>query len=74
VGVSVSKDNAGRLTIAFKYGPFFVEKVKTIRGHKWNQEIKYRKIKNNKKSFIQAVQPIGDKECCLGLSFLKGKT
>jgi integrase len=30
VGVVVCKDNAGNITVAFKYHPLFVEKVKTI--------------------------------------------
>jgi integrase len=41
VGVAVSKDNTGSLTVAFRYDPFFVEKVKTIPGHKWHPEKKY---------------------------------
>jgi len=48
VGVSLSKDNAGSLTVAFKYNPFFVEKVKTIPGHKWNQEKKCWSFPNSK--------------------------
>jgi integron integrase len=48
VGVSVSKDNAGSLTIAFKYDPFFVEKIKTVPGHKWNQEKKYWSFPNSR--------------------------
>jgi len=48
VGVSVSKDNAGSLTVAFKYDPFFVEKVKAIPGHKWNQEKKYWSFPNSR--------------------------
>jgi integrase len=30
LGVIASKDNAGSITVAFKYDPLFVEKVKTI--------------------------------------------
>lgn len=48
MGVSVSKDNAGSLTIAFKYDPFFVEKIKTVPGHKWNQEKKYWSFPNSR--------------------------
>jgi integron integrase len=36
MGVSVSKDNTGNITVSFKYNLVFVEKVKTIPGHKWN--------------------------------------
>ncbi|MCX5812293.1 MAG: site-specific integrase [Proteobacteria bacterium] len=48
MGVSLSKDNTGSLTVAFKYDPLFVEKVKTIPGHKWNQEKKYWSFPNSK--------------------------
>lgn len=47
MGVAVSKDNAGNITVAFKYDPIFVEKVKTIPGHKWNQEKKYWSFPNS---------------------------
>jgi integrase len=30
VGAVVNKDNTGNITVAFKYDPLFVEKVKTI--------------------------------------------
>jgi hypothetical protein len=33
--VTGSKDNAGILTVSFRYNPQLVEKVKTIGGRKW---------------------------------------
>ena len=48
MGVILSKDNTGSLTVAFKYDPFFVEKVKAIPGHKWNQEKRYWSFRNSK--------------------------
>ena len=41
MGVILSKDNSGNITVAFRYNPVYVEKVKNIPGHKWNQEKKY---------------------------------
>lgn len=48
MGVSVSKDNTGNITVAFKYDPFYIEKVKAVPGHKWNQEKKYWRFPNSR--------------------------
>lgn len=48
MGVVVSKANTGDITVSFKYDPFFVEKIKTIPGHKWNQEKKYWSFPNSR--------------------------
>jgi integron integrase len=37
VGDSLSKVSTGNITFVFKYDNIFVDKVKTIPGHKWNQ-------------------------------------
>jgi len=38
--ITVSKDDPGRITIAFRYDPQRVEKVKTIPGHRWHPDKK----------------------------------
>lgn len=37
--VTFSKDALGRITIVFQYDPLRVQKVKTIEGHRYIQEI-----------------------------------
>ena len=39
--VKVSKDNSGRITVAFPYNPLLVEKVKTIEDYKWHPDKKH---------------------------------
>jgi hypothetical protein len=39
--INVSKNDSGRITVAFRYDPLFVEKVKTINGRKWHKDKKY---------------------------------
>ena len=39
--VKVSRDNSGRLTVAFSYNPLLVAKVKTIEGYKWYPDKKH---------------------------------
>ncbi len=36
VGIALSKDISGRITVVFHYNPLFIEKVKTIPGHRWH--------------------------------------
>jgi integrase len=36
VGIALSKDISGRITVAFHYNPLFIERVKTIPGHRWH--------------------------------------
>ena len=44
--VKVSKDNSGRLTVAFPYNPSLVVKVKTIEGYKWHPDKKHWSFPN----------------------------
>lgn len=39
--ISLSKNDLGSITVAFKYEPLLVEKVKTIEGRKWHPAEKY---------------------------------
>ena len=36
--VKASKDNSGRLTVAFPYNPLLIEEVKTIEGYNWHPD------------------------------------
>lgn len=36
VGIGLSKDISGRITVAFHYNPHFIERVKTIHGQRWH--------------------------------------
>jgi integrase len=42
LGVIVSKDSTGNITVVFKYNPVIVEKVKTVPGHKQYPKSKQR--------------------------------
>ncbi len=44
--VKVSKDNSGRLTVAFSYNPLLIEKVKTIEGYNWHPDKKHGSFPN----------------------------
>jgi integrase/recombinase XerD len=39
--VTVSKNDSGRITVAFRYNPQFIERVRTIEGRKWHKDEKY---------------------------------
>lgn len=39
--MNISKDTQDRITVAFRYNPQFVEKVKAISGYKWHPEEKH---------------------------------
>lgn len=39
--VKVSRDTAGRITVAFPYDPSRISKIKNIEGHKWNPDKKH---------------------------------
>ncbi|MDI6802032.1 MAG: hypothetical protein QMD01_08305 [Thermodesulfovibrionales bacterium] len=41
VGITLSKDISGRIAVAFHYNPLFIERVKTISGHRWHPEEKH---------------------------------
>jgi integrase/recombinase XerD len=44
--ISFSKNDLGSITVAFKYDPLFVEKVKNIEGRKWHKDEKYWSFPN----------------------------
>ena len=44
--ISLSKNDLGSITVAFKYDPLLVEKVKTIEGRKWHKDEKYWSFPN----------------------------
>jgi integron integrase len=62
LGVIVSKDNTGNITVAFKYDPLFVEKVKTIPGHKWNPDKKYWSFPNSNQILNQILSAFNGEE------------
>ena len=40
------KDDSGNVTVAFRYNPQLVERVRTIEGRKWHKDEKYRSFPN----------------------------
>ncbi len=40
MGVNISRDAAGRITVAFRYNPQLVAKVKTVEGRRWHKDRK----------------------------------
>jgi len=39
--IKVMRGELGRILVAFSYNPAFVNKIKTISGHRWHPEEKY---------------------------------
>lgn len=39
--VEIKKERVGRIIVTFPYNPGYVEKLKTIKGHRWHPEEKY---------------------------------
>jgi hypothetical protein len=46
LGRKIFDHRTGNLMVSFRYAPHFVEKVKSIYGHKWNPEGKYWSFAN----------------------------
>jgi len=44
--IKISKLEQDRICVAFSYNPDFVQKVKTIEGHQWHPEGRYRSFPN----------------------------
>jgi len=40
-GIEIKKGMDNRIIVTFPYNPAYVEKVKTIRRHRWHPEDKY---------------------------------
>ncbi len=45
--IKILKDRENNLIVSFPYNPQFVEKIKTIRGHRWHPEEKYWSFPNS---------------------------
>ncbi len=45
--ITVSKEGSSRITVAFPYNPYLVEKVKTIPAHRWHPKEKYWSFTNS---------------------------
>ena len=45
--IKILKDKENNLIVSFPYNPQFVEKIKTIRGHRWHPEEKYWSFPNS---------------------------
>jgi hypothetical protein len=41
IGVIISKDTPNRITVAFRYNPELVAKIKTILGYRWHPAEKH---------------------------------
>jgi hypothetical protein len=41
MGITVNKDNSGRITVFFSYDSLLVQKVKAIDGHRWHPDKKH---------------------------------
>jgi hypothetical protein len=39
--VKILKDKENNLIVSFPYNPQFMEKIKTIKGHRWHPDNKY---------------------------------
>lgn len=40
LGIGIHRDNSDMIRVSFSYNPVFVQKIKTIKGHRWNSERK----------------------------------
>jgi hypothetical protein len=47
--ITVSKDVSGRITVAFRYNPLLVSKVKTIPAHRWQPTEEHWSFPNSDK-------------------------
>jgi len=45
--IKILKDRENNLIVSFPYNPQFVEKIKTIKGHRWHPEEKYWSFPNS---------------------------
>lgn len=54
--VKVSRDNSGRLTVAFPYDPALIAKVKTIEGYKWEPDKRYWSFQNSDRILNKILQ------------------
>ncbi|MEW6410374.1 MAG: site-specific integrase [Nitrospirota bacterium] len=45
-GITINKGISGKLIVSFPYSPLFVQKIKTIKGHRWHPDEKYWSFPN----------------------------
>lgn len=62
--IKSSKDASGRITGAFSYNSAYVEKVKTIPGHRWHPQEKHRSFPDSE--LEQILKIFKDEEVDLG--------
>ena len=58
--VKVSRDNLGRLTVAFPYNPALIAKVKTIEGYKWPPDKRYLSFQNSDRILNKILKVFGE--------------
>jgi len=75
-GIEIKKGMDNRVIVSFPYNPEYVEKVKTIRGHRWHPEGKYWSFPNYDGVIEKIVSVFAGKEINIdpSLQLLKVKT
>ena len=49
--IKINKGQSGKIEVTVPYNPAYIRKLKTIKGHRWNQKEKYWEIHSLRHSF-----------------------
>mgnify|MGYP001568004031 CR=1 FL=1 len=60
--VTVKKDESGRILVSFQYNPSFIQKVKSIKGHRWHPLEKYWGFPNTDRILEKILKSFEGKE------------
>jgi hypothetical protein len=73
-GVNLSKDISGRITVVFHYNLLFIERVKTIPGHRWHSDKKHWSFPNTNDTLEKILKAFKGEEIHIDLSLQHPKT